>query len=192
MMSPRPKEALDLETIIEAAADIADQFGVQEVTLANLAKKLAIRPPSLYNHLEGLAGLKKELAIHGLNKLYSEFAASAGVLSGEQAIIETSKAYVDFARKHPGLYEATLLAPDMNDPDIRLSGGKIVDLIIHLLQDYHLDGDSALHAVRGLRSILHGFAALEQKGGFQLSLDLDVSLVLIVKAFLTGIKELKK
>jgi AcrR family transcriptional regulator len=191
-MSPRPKVALDLETVIGAAADIADQFGVQEVTLANLAKRLNIRPPSLYNHVEGLPGLRKELAILGLNKLYAELSATAVGLTGENAIIELSKTYINFARKHPGLYEATLLAPDPKDQDVQLSGGKIIDLTLNVLREYDLEGDSALHAVRGLRSILHGFSSLEQKGGLELALDLDVSLRLIIKAFLAGIGELKK
>lgn len=190
-MSPRPKVALDLETVIEAAAEIADQFGAQDVTLANLAKRLNIRPPSLYNHVDGLPGLRKELAIFGLNKLYAELAATAVGLTGEKAIIELSKTYIDFARKHPGLYEATLMAPDTKDPDVQAAGGEIVDLTLNVLREYDLQGDSALHAVRGLRSILHGFSSLEQRGGLELSLDLDVSLMLIIKAFLAGIGELK-
>jgi AcrR family transcriptional regulator len=191
-MSPRPKVALDLETIIEAAADIADQFGVQEVTLANLAKRLNIRPPSLYNHVEGLPGLRKELAIFGLKKLYAELSVTAVGLTAEIAIIELSKTYINFARKHPGVYEATLMAPDTKDPDVQAAGGKIVDLTLKLLREYDLEGDSALHAVRGLRSILHGFSSLEQKNGLELALDLDVSLRLIIKAFLAGSPELKK
>jgi AcrR family transcriptional regulator len=192
MMSPRPKVALDLETVIEAAAKIADQFGAQEVTLANLAKRLNIRPPSLYNHVDGLPGLRKELAIFGLNKLYEELAETAVGLTGEKAIIELSKTYINFARKHPGLYEATLMAPDKKDPKVQAAGGKIVDLTLNVLREYDLQGDSALHAVRGLRSILHGFSSLEQRGGLELSLDLDVSLMLIIKAFLAGIGELKR
>jgi hypothetical protein len=47
--------------------------------------------------------------------------------------------------------------------------------------------EAALHAIRGLRSVLHGFASLEQKGGFGLPLDLDVSFRLLVDAFLTGL-----
>jgi AcrR family transcriptional regulator len=190
-MSPRPKVALDLEAVIEAAAEIADQFGAQEVTLANLAKRLNIRPPSLYNHVDGLPGLRKELAIFGLNKLYEELTRTAVGLTGEKAILELSKTYIYFARKHPGIYEATLLAPDPKDPDVQASGGKIIDLALNVLRDYDLEGDSALHAVRGFRSILHGFSSLEQKGGLELALDLDVSLVLIIKAFLAGIGELK-
>ncbi len=81
-MSPRPKIGLELNTILEAAGDIADQHGMHEVTLANLAKKLNIRPPSLYNHFDGLTGLRKKLAIYGMEKLYDEMAPSAIGVSG--------------------------------------------------------------------------------------------------------------
>jgi AcrR family transcriptional regulator len=188
-MSPRPKIGLDLNTILKAAGEIADQHGIQEVTLANLAKKLSIRPPSLYNHFDGLPGLRKELAIYGIHKLYDEMALSAIGVSREEAVLSISKAYITFARKHPGIYEATLLAPDPEDEDVQRAGAKIVELAVRVLQAYHLEGDIALHAVRGLRSILHGFSSLEQRGGFKLSLDLDESLQIIIRAFLNGMSD---
>ncbi|WP_066250902.1 TetR/AcrR family transcriptional regulator [Neobacillus drentensis] len=186
-MSPRPKIGLDISFIIEAAGEIADQYGVQEVTLASLAKKIGIRPPSLYNHFDGLPGLRKKLAIYGIDKLYEVMADAAIGVSGTEAVIAVSQAYVNFARKHPGIYEATLLAPDPEDVDVQRAGAKIVDLSVRVLQAYHLEGEHALHAVRGLRSILHGFSALEQKGGFKMALDLNESLLIILKAFLAGI-----
>jgi AcrR family transcriptional regulator len=191
-MSPRPKIGLDISFIIEAAGEIADQYGVQEVTLASLAKKLGIRPPSLYNHFDGLTGLRKKLAIYGINKLYEVMADAAIGVSGTEAVIAVSQAYVNFARKHPGIYEATLLAPDPEDVDVQRAGAKIVDLSVRVLQAYHLEGEQALHAVRGLRSILHGFSALEQKGGFKMALDLNESLLIILKAFLAGIGQIDR
>jgi AcrR family transcriptional regulator len=185
-MSPRPKIGLDLSFIIEAAGEIADQHGVQEVTLANLAKKLGIRPPSLYNHFDGLAGLRKKLAIYGVDKLYAAMADAAIGVSGTEAVLAVSQAYVDFARKHPGIYEATLLAPDPEDVEVQRAGARIVDLSVRVLKAYRLEGEQALHAVRGLRSILHGFSTLEQKGGFKMALDLNESLLIILKAFLAG------
>jgi AcrR family transcriptional regulator len=188
-MSPRPKVGLELTEILGAAAELADQFGMQEVTLANLAKKLGIRPPSLYNHFDGLAGLRKKMAIYGLDQLYETLAQSAIGVSGDEAVLTISKAYVDFTRKHPGMYEATLMAPDMEDEDVQQAGFKIVDLTVRVLQAYRLEGDTATHAVRGLRSILHGFSSLEHRGGFKMALDLNESLEIIIKAFIHGMLE---
>ncbi|MCM3693678.1 TetR/AcrR family transcriptional regulator [Neobacillus niacini] len=188
-MSPRPKVGLELTEILGAAAEIANQFGMQEVTLANLAKKLGIRPPSLYNHFDGLAGLRKKMAIYGLDQLYEALSQSAIGVSGDEAVLSISKAYVDFTRKYPGVYEATLMAPDMEDEDVQHAGSRIVHLSVRVLQAYRLEGDTVTHAVRGLRSILHGFSSLEQRGGFKMALDLDESLEIIIKAFIQGMRE---
>lgn len=188
-MSPRPKVGLDITEILEAAAELADQFGMQEVTLANLAKKLGIRPPSLYNHFDGLGGLRKKMAIYGIDRLYEVLSQAAIGVAGDEAVMTISKAYVNFARKHPGIYEATLMAPDMEDEEVQLAGSKVVELTVLVLQAYRLEGDKALHAVRGLRSILHGFSSLEKSGGFKMALDLDESLEIIIKAFINGIRK---
>lgn len=188
-MSPRPRFSLDLATILESAGDLANEQGMQEVTLANLAKRLNIRPPSLYNHFDGLPGLRKHLAIYGLNKLHEEMTQAAIGVSGTEAILSISRAYVNFARNNSGLYEATLMAPEPGDADVQQAGSKIVDLSVRVLQAYQLEGDMALHAVRGLRSILHGFSSLEQRGGFKMALDLDESLEIIIKAFIDGIRQ---
>lgn len=189
-MSPRPKIGLELTTILEAAADLANQNGMHEVTLANLAKKLNIRPPSLYNHFDGLPGLRKKLAIYGLEKLYENLTMAAVGISGTEALLSLSKAYINFARKYPGLYEATLMAPDPEEVEVQQAGAKIVNLTVLVLQSFQLEGDLALHAVRGLRSILHGFAALEQNGGFKIALELDESVEIVITAFINGMKEL--
>lgn len=188
-MSPRPRFALDLATILEAAGELANEQGMQEVTLANLAKRLNIRPPSLYNHFDGIPGLRKHLAIYGLNILNEEMTQAAIGVSGTEAILSIGRAYVNFARTNPGVYEATLMAPEPEDADVQQAGSKIVDLSVRVLQAYQLEGDMALHAVRGLRSILHGFSSLEQRGGFKMALDLDESLEIIIKAFIDGIRQ---
>jgi len=188
-MSPRPKVALDKNEIIMAAAELVNEFGSENVTLALIAKKLRIKPPSLYNHFDGLPGIKRELAIFSLEKLFRGLAASAaGTHPGEEAVLAISESYLSFARTNPGLYESALSAPDPADTEVYYAGKKIVDLVVSTIEPFKLKEDSAIHAVRGLRSIMHGFASLEQKGGFGLSLDLDESYKLAVKAFLAGLK----
>jgi AcrR family transcriptional regulator len=189
-MSPRPKQALELKTILETAAKIADESGLAEVTLANLAKELNIRPPSLYNHFDGLSGLHENLALYGIKQLYNSLVNEAVGLAGEEAVMILAKAYVDFVRRHPGLYEATISTQNVMNEEFHEVGNNIVDLTKRVLKAYGLEGESAIHAVRGLRSILHGFSSLEQKGGFGLALDTDLSLNIIIKTYLKGIDKM--
>ncbi|WP_141433812.1 TetR/AcrR family transcriptional regulator [Bacillus sp. 03113] len=187
-----PRAGLDLNTILAAATEIVDTDGVYSLTLATLAKKLKIRPPSLYNHVDGLQGLQKALAIYGLEELYKVLSHAAIGRSKDDAVHAMSKAYINFARVHPGLYEATLWAnTDLSSTEFQSIGPKIVDLVIRVLNAYELEDEESVHAARGLRSILHGFASLEQKKGFGIPLDLDVSIRLLIDTFLAGIHKMK-
>ncbi len=187
-----PRIGLDLQTILQAAAGLADTHGFEQVTLASLAQKLDIRSPSLYNHVHGLNCLRKKMAIYGLELLYGALTKAAVGKAGDEAVHGLGQAYLAFARAHPGLYEATILTPDPRDPEIQQVGNQIVELIVQVLRYYGLKDDDALHVVRGLRSILHGFASLEQRGGFGLPLDLDTSFRMLVDTYLAGIRSLQR
>jgi hypothetical protein len=142
----------------------------------------------LYNHINGLAGLRTLLAIHGLEQLYEAMSAAAEDVEGEAAVHAMSQAYVSFTRQHPGLYETTLRAPEQGDTALEAAAQKILSLIIKVLSTFDLDEEGILHAVRGLRSILHGFSALESQGGFGMPLDLNVSFTRLIRTYIAGIR----
>ena len=52
-----------------------------------------------------------------------------------------------------------------------------------MLDGYDLAGDDEIHAIRGLRALMHGFVSLEQAGGFALPQDLDESYRRMVDGF---------
>lgn len=186
-----PRIGLDLPTILQAAAELADKHGFDAVTLASLSRKLGIRPPSLYNHVDGLQDLRKKLAIYGIRRLHDALTRAAVGRSGDDAVRALGEAYVAFVRNHPGLYEATLRAPDPKDPEVQRAGKETADLVVRVLNAYGLEEEAALHTVRGLRSLFHGFASLEQKGGFGLPLNPDKSFRLMIDTFLEGIHRMK-
>ncbi|WP_410511387.1 WHG domain-containing protein [Paenibacillus sp. BR2-3] len=186
-----PRAGLDTQTIVKAAEQLADENGVEEVTLSALAAKLGVRSPSLYNHINGLQGLRTLLAIYGLEQLYIVMSTAAEGTAGAEAVHAMGNAYVDFARQHPGLYETTLRAPEAQNTELEAASDTILALIIKGLETYELGEEGTIHAVRGLRSILHGFASLEQKGGFGMPLDSNTSLSRLLSTFIAGIKSMK-
>ncbi|WP_409299829.1 TetR/AcrR family transcriptional regulator [Peribacillus sp. SCS-155] len=186
-----PRIGLQLDTILETAAHLLNQEGLEHISMGTLAKELNIKTPSLYNHVNGLQDLRQKLAIYGLKKLYNSMLRSAIGLSGDEAVYSVSRAYVDFARMNPGLYDASNRAADKNDPELHDAQNAIVQLVIKVLDIYGFEREHILHMVRGLRSILHGFAAIEMAGGFGMPLDIDKSISLTVNTFLSGMKSLK-
>ncbi|WP_438445294.1 TetR/AcrR family transcriptional regulator [Gorillibacterium sp. sgz5001074] len=183
-----PRIGADLDVILRAAAEIADDRGLEEVTLASVAQKLNIRSPSLYNHVDGLPGLRRKLAAFGMEQLYGRLSDAVEGRRGEGAVRALATTYVDFARSNPGLYAAALRAPGPGEEELAGLGGRLVKLVLDAMADYALPQEAALHAVRGLRSIIHGFSALERQGAFGLKLQTGDSLQLLLDAFLTGIE----
>src|SRR5690349_3053069 len=114
-----PRTGLRISVILQAAEEIANAKGFGEVTLTSLAQKLGIRPPSLYNHIEGLNGLRKVMALDSLEQLENAMIAAITGNNGDVALTKMAKAYVEFARERPGLYEAMLYAPGAEDEELR-------------------------------------------------------------------------
>ncbi|MDF2938301.1 MAG: TetR family transcriptional regulator [Paenibacillaceae bacterium] len=181
------KNRLKPDLILQAAVRMIDEEGVAALTLASLAQRLEIRPPSLYNHVAGLPDIRRLLSLHGLEELRSALLHAAFGRAGEAAIRAMAAAYLAFARAHPGLYELTLHPPGTEDAERAKAARDIVNLVIRALEAYHLDDDASIHAARALRSLLHGFASLERQGGFGLPLDKDQSFDEMMSLYLAGL-----
>lgn len=186
------RQGLNKQTVIKAAAKIAEDEGYEQITLSSVAKKLQIKTPSLYNHIENLMDLKIALACYGTRMFAETLAEPAIGKSGDEALYAIAAAYIGFVRRHPGLYEAITRVPDPTDSEFEKEGEKILKLLWKVLEAYHLDHEEAIHAVRGLRSIVHGFSSLELNHGFNMEISKEKSLRWMLEAYVTGMKAMKK
>ena len=178
---------IDKDAVVRAAAKIADDHGWDALTLARVAKKLRIRSPSLYNHVGGLEGLRRELKLLALRDLNTALSRATIGKSRDDAIRGLATAYRAFVKRHPGTYAATMVAAPKNDPAMEAAASNIVETILSVLSGYGLDRREGIHAIRALRSTVHGFAALEIAGGFGIPLDVDKSFEWLVSALLAGL-----
>ncbi|MFZ0676688.1 TetR/AcrR family transcriptional regulator [Candidatus Binatus sp.] len=178
---------IDKDAVVRAAAKIADDHGWDALTLARVARKLHIRSPSLYNHVGGLEGLRRELKLLALRDLNTALSRATVGKSRDDAVRGLATAYRIFVKRHPGTYAATTVAAPKNDPAMEAAASNIVETILSVLSGYGLDRREGLHAIRALRSTVHGFAALEIAGGFGIPLDVDKSFEWLVSALLAGL-----
>ena len=71
------RAGLDTAAVVRAGAALADEEGLSGLTFAHLAERLGVRTPSLYNHVAGLDGLRRELAMLGGRELGTQLARAA-------------------------------------------------------------------------------------------------------------------
>jgi AcrR family transcriptional regulator len=168
-----PRAGLDAEAVVAAAAALADADGLAQLTLARLAAALGIRTPSLYAHVDGLGDLLVRLGARGARELTVVLQVAAAGRARGDALRAVALAYREYAHAHPGTYAAMQVASD--NPEFQAAGAEVVGLIVSVLRGYDLKDESAIHAVRAIRSALHGFVSLEREGGFGLPVDIDAS-----------------
>jgi len=185
----RLRDRVTKARVVDTAVDLLDGQGPHALSLAAIARQLGVRTPSLYHHVEGLDGLRREVRLRGVERLGDTLQRAAGGRSGRDALAAVAHAYRAFGQDHPGLYALTL-AGRHEDDDVRAAAGRVIDTVLAVLRGYGLDGEPALHATRYLRSVLHGFVALEQEGGFAMPIDREASFDRLLDAADAGLRRL--
>jgi AcrR family transcriptional regulator len=184
------RAGLDRERVVATAAQIADADGLDAVTLARVAAALGVKSPSLYNHVAGRDDLLRGVALLGLAELAAVVGEAAIGRSGPEGLVASAGAYRSFVLARPGRYAAgAVAAPAPGDAELAAAGAAILDVLRGVLRSWSLDDDETIHALRALRSAVHGFASLEAAGGFGLELDLDTSFDRLIRALASGLDQ---
>jgi len=182
-----PRQGLDRGRVVDAAVAIADADGLEAVTLARVAADLGVRAPSLYNHVQGREALLREVSLRGISGLSAALSRATVGRSGDDALEAMAHAYRAYAAEHPGCYAATVAAPADGDAEHAAAAAEPVGIVLAVIRPWELGPEDELHAVRVIRSGLHGFIALEAGGGFALPLDLDASFAALVAVLVGGL-----
>jgi AcrR family transcriptional regulator len=96
------------QALVEAALELITEKGPQGFTLSEAAKEAGVTPAAVYRHFAG----RDELIAEGARQGYEifaalmEFAYNEGKPSALAAFEATGRAYLAFARKYPGHYQA--------------------------------------------------------------------------------------
>lgn len=151
--------------LAEAAAELADETGLEHVTAAAVARRFGVQTASLYSHVSGTAALRESVSLLALAELADRAEAAVLGRSRRDALAALANAFRDYAREHPGRFAATVVP--LSAETARASAGpRHARLIAAVLLGYGLDGAVHVHATRLLGSTIRGFITIEAGGGF--------------------------
>lgn len=184
--APR-RRGLDERVILRAAGELADRDGLERLSLARLAERLDVRPPSLYNHVAGLDEVRRGLALRAARDLAALLARAGVGLAGAEGVRAMGIAYRAYAQEHPGLYAALQRAPAPDDAELLVAAEDLLAILRAALAPWGLDERAQVHAMRAFRSLAHGFVSLEAAGGFGLPVDLEASYAYALDRFIAGL-----
>ena len=155
-MGRRPQ--IDRGVILGTALHLADERGLEAVTMHAVAQQLGVTPMALYRHVDGkqplLDGLV-ELLLTGSPLPQADAPWPARLTAIAEAVRSTAKA-------HPAVFPMLLTRPAVT-PAARA----VRDSVLAALHEAGLAADEAARAERLLSTAVLGFAASEAAGRFR-------------------------
>jgi AcrR family transcriptional regulator len=96
------------QALVEAALALIEEKGPLGFTLAEAARAAGVTPAAPYRHFRGREELLEEVARQGFEIFADRLqrVAAAAAASPLRAVFECGEAYLEFARSHPGYYQA--------------------------------------------------------------------------------------
>ncbi|SDT70183.1 TetR/AcrR family transcriptional regulator [Jiangella sp. DSM 45060] len=181
-----PRAGLTRAAVVDAALAVVDEQGMEALTLTAVAARTGVAVPSLYKHVGGLGELRVRVGVRVFEETAERMAAVAIGRSRDDAVAALMHAYRGYVLDHPARY-AAMVADPLHDPAYAAAGTKLLDVFLAVLRHYGLDGADAVHAVRRLRAVVHGFVSIEAAGGFGLAEDTDVTYGQLVDMYLASL-----
>lgn len=151
--------------LTSTALELADERGLDAVTLSELARHVGVKVPSLYTHVRSLADLRARMAGRALEELADRGGEAIAGRSGGEALRALSNAFRDYAHEHPGRWDAAQL----RRPPAEVTTDAAPRMAAHLaavLRGYAVPPEDHLHAIRLIAATQNGWIELELDGGF--------------------------
>jgi AcrR family transcriptional regulator len=93
--------------IVDTARQVAEAEGWDAVTTRRLSTEIEYSQPVLYKHFSGMDAIAAAVAIDGFAELAGlQRAARTEAKTPDEALTRTARAYLDFARDNPAVYDA--------------------------------------------------------------------------------------
>jgi AcrR family transcriptional regulator len=151
------------DEILDAAAGIVNEYGVDALNLQELASRAGFgNPASLYRYFESKRDIVGALAARGLERLGDYMRRVPDDLPPEQQIVEICLAYLDYARENPGERRVLLAAVGSRAPDFH-AGAPPDEFVRRVLRLGQTAGESGALNVRDEEDVfvvLHALWAL--------------------------------
>lgn len=186
------KAGIYKDTVIKTAARLANEKGLEALSMKILAEELGIQPPSLYNHIGSLEELKRELMLSGWRELEQRLLRSAAGIGGWEAFRAMCREFYRFAVENRGVFNAMLWYNKYSDSSAMSATEELFTYFYRTMAGLNISREKSEHLMRTIRGFLEGFALLVNNGAFGHSASIDESFELSLDVLIAGMKTLEE
>lgn len=182
------RAGLTKDRIVRKAAELANEVGLEKVTFKMLADSFHVQPPSLYNHIEGIEALQKEIMLFGWREMDEKMTQAALCVSGYDALEAICHAFYQYATDNPGVFNAMLWYNKFQDDEAQEATKKIFSMIYKDFSTLNIAKNICDHLIRTFRSFLEGFALLVNNRAFGNPVTIEKSFEISLQVLIAGTK----
>lgn len=186
------KAGLDEGIIIERAAKLANEEGLEKVTLKLLAEDLQVKSPSLYNYISGLDDLKEKIMLYGWQQMEHRIVGAVIGVAGYDAVRAACRAFYRYATENPGIFNAMLWYNKFQDEKSMAATERLFDILFRIMTPMHISRKDCNHIIRTFRAFLEGYALLVNNGAFGNPISIEESFELSLNVLIEGMKSLER
>jgi len=151
------RRPLDRQRVVRAAVDLADEQGIDALTMRRLAQALGVEAMSLYNHVSS-----KEDLLEGVADLVtSEFELPSFDADWKETLRQSASSAHEALLRHPWASSLIESRPSMGPARMRY-----VNAILGVLREAGFSLPQAAQAIMALDSHTYGFALQELSWAF--------------------------
>lgn len=182
------RAGLDKNLVIERAANLANETGLENITLKLIADEFNVQTPSLYNHIKSLEDLKKGLMLYGWKQLEEKLLLAVVGVSGYDAMRAMCYAFYEYATENPGVFNAMLWYNKFQDEETLNATKRLFTVLFKIMGTLSIPDETINHLIRTFRGFLEGYALLVNNGAFGNPISIRESFDLSVEVLMAGVR----
>lgn len=156
------RTGLSRAVVVGEAGALIDHEGSSHLTMTALARKLRVRGPSLYHHVDGVDAVLADVQVQALQDLGHRLQRAAVGKVGPGCFRSLADALCVYAVDHPGLYELSQSRP--LDPDRALAASEPARATLTAVIESFGIAEPPTELLLTCLAPLHGVLALERSG----------------------------
>ncbi len=175
----RPR-LIDRATVLRASLAIADERGIDTLTMQAVAERLGVTPMALYRHVES----KQDLLDGIVESLLEEIPSPSGEQPWDEQLSTMGQAVRATARRHPSVFPLLLQLP-ATTPGAK----RVRQRVYRALENAGVAKAEVARVERLISTIVLGFATSEVTGRFRAHSrkTLDADYAALERIILTGL-----
>lgn len=194
MGRPLKENSLTPQDVIQAAIDCLDKEGESALGVNRVARELGIKPPAIYKHLDGNAGLRRAVVLEIWRNYLTDYQNQATDITQPRDLLRIGAQVTrNFAKRYPARYTVMMqyqLRPsDPEEAEIIYSSLRSFKKSLQL---YELSDDALIDTMRMVNAAIYGFIVRENSELMTLSRSPDRSYEVMLDALLVAIKHIQQ